>query len=254
MPSSDRPVTLRLFEWASVAAFTGTCGALLVQLSSVPWGRLQLITIGVGTLLGYLVADVVSGVVHWFFDTYFHDDTPLIGRAFVHPFREHHVDPLAITRHDFFEVNGNTSLALLPVVIAALLLGNPGDGELGTARFAQTATQTVALAFALATFATNQFHQWAHQERPAAAVRWLQASGLILSPAHHRNHHSGNYRQSFCITAGWLDPLLDRMHFFQRIEHVVRRLSSGGGHGGEIPNDADTARRRMPAAPTSENR
>jgi len=32
-------------------------------------------------------------------------------------FREHHIDPLAITRHPFFETNGNSILATLPVAI-----------------------------------------------------------------------------------------------------------------------------------------
>ena len=36
------------------------------------------------------------------------------------------------------------------------------------------------LFFALAVFATNQFHKWAHATQNARPVRWLQASGLIL--------------------------------------------------------------------------
>lgn len=228
---------------ASVAGFTVVCGALAFRLCSAPADGASLLAMAAGALLGYLVADVVSGIVHWFCDTFFHDDTPLIGRAFIQPFREHHVDPLAITRHDFFEVNGNTCLALLPVVTLVLLVGQPRPGEAVPALFAQT----VALAFALATFATNQFHKWAHQEQPAAAVRWLQRTGLILSPAHHRSHHCRSYRQAFCITAGWLDPVLDRARVFERIERAVRRVPSDPGGRTRPHRSANRAAARVRA-------
>jgi hypothetical protein len=236
---SVRPVAIRLREAASVAGCAAACGALATRLWSVPWDESQLLSIGAGAVLGYLVADVVSGIVHWIGDTFFRDDTPVIGRAFIHPFREHHADPLAITRHGFFEVNGNSCLALLPFVAAVLLLGEPRPGEAAPALFGQS----VALAFALTTFATNQIHKWAHQQRPAAAVRWMQAAGLILSPAHHGRHHAAPYQQAFCITAGWLDPLLDRTRLFERIEHAIRRFPGGAAERRPSCNRASAASR-----------
>lgn len=216
-----------------MAAFAAVSGALALRLWAVPWETPLLVPMFAGAFVGYLVADVMSGIVHWFCDTFFHDDTPLIGRAFIHPFREHHADPLAITRHGFFEVNGNNCLAMLPVISMVLVLGQPGPGQAVPALF----WQSLALSFALATFATNQFHKWAHQRRPVAPVRWLQASGLVLSPAHHRRHHAEPYRQAFCITAGWLDPLLDRTRVFERIEHAVRHVAAGNARrpAGRIP-------------------
>ncbi len=240
--ASDRPLSIRLLEVASVAAFAVVAGALATRMWSVPWESPQLFLMCAGGLLGYLAADVVSGIVHWFCDTFFRDDTPVIGRAFIHPFREHHVDPRAITRHGFFEVNGNNCLALVPFVAAVLVLGEPADGEEVPALFGQS----LALGFALATFATNQIHKWAHQERPAAAVRWLQGTGLILSPAHHDRHHS-THRQAFCITAGLLDSVLDRIGVFERIEHAVGHVPADDA--GRVPSRAPirTSSRGLPA-------
>ena len=213
-----RPTSLVLLDFASVAGFAAASGALALRLWSVPWETPLLLQIVAGTALGYALADIISGVVHWFCDTFFHEDTPVIGRAFIHPFREHHSDPLAITRHDFFEVNGSNCLALIPLLLVVLFFGAPRAGEPVPAVFAQS----LVLALALATFATNQVHKWAHQPRPSRPVRLLQRTGLVLSPAHHEQHHSAPYRQAYCITAGWLDPVLDRARVFERIEHAVR--------------------------------
>jgi hypothetical protein len=213
-----RSIALQLLDVASVVGFAAASGGLGLRLWTVPWESPHLLQIAAGAALGYVLADVVSGVVHWFCDTFFHEDTPVIGRAFIHPFREHHADPLAITRHGFFEVNGNNCLAMLPLLVAVWMLGAPAAGGAVPAVF----WQSLVLGFALATFATNQFHKWAHQPAPTAVVRWLQGTGLVLSPAHHRLHHNWPFRQAFCITAGWLDPVLDRARVFERIETAVR--------------------------------
>lgn len=59
----------------------------------------------VQTILGIEVADFVSGLVHWMFDTYFEQTTPLIGPRIVYFFREHHRSPTVMTKRSFFDVS-----------------------------------------------------------------------------------------------------------------------------------------------------
>ena len=76
---------------------------------------------------------------------------------------------------------------------------------------------------ALLTLGTNQFHKWAHSEPAELSplVRGLQRAGLILSPEHHKTHHTAPFETYYCITHGMLNPLLARTGFFRRAEQLV---------------------------------
>ena len=115
-------------------------------------------------VLAYLVADFLSGFVHFLADNFGSYDTPILGPNFIEPFREHHVDPKGIVGHDFVDANGNNSLATLPFMLFVWIvvpLETWYFGYLFGAFF---------LFLCLAAFLTNQFHKWAHMDEPPAFV------------------------------------------------------------------------------------
>jgi ubiquitin-conjugating enzyme E2 variant len=121
---------------------------------------------------GHLVADLLSGLLHWFADEFFEEDTPLLGPTLIHGFRDHHRNPRDILSHGLLEVSGYNALASLPVLVA-LTLWPPGSG------FART-IHAVLLATTLSVAATNQFHRYAHADRtPGWWNRPLDAAGLL---------------------------------------------------------------------------
>jgi len=45
--------------------------------------------------------------------------------------------------------------------------------------------------------------------------------GLILTPERPARHHRGDHDRSYCVTSGWLNPLLDQLRIFEHIESIV---------------------------------
>ena len=212
----SQPAGLTAFKVIGVAVSTLLLGALLVRIVVALAAGTSAWLVLPAFLLGYLFADMVSGTAHWFCDTFFEEDTPIIGQTVIQPFRDHHVHPQRITRYRFIEQDTtNFFLMLLPLALA-FWLGAPQPGSVGTLLWC-----CGLLGLATGLFGTNLFHKWAHARKPSVVVRWLQRSGLILEPGRHQRHH-GDYSRGFCVTTGWMNPLLDALRFFPRVELVVR--------------------------------
>jgi hypothetical protein len=193
--------------FATLAAFGVRIGRTVTTAAG--W-----ICLGIVALTGYLAADFLSGFVHWAGDTIGDEATPFLGKNFVTPFRYHHVDPKDIARHDFVETNGNNCIVVLTPLVLAYLLMPAGTGLLFFA--------CALMAFlALFVVATNQFHKWAHTDSPPRYALALQRWGLILSKPHHDIHHAAPHDRHYCITVGWMNPLLNRIKFFRRAEALV---------------------------------
>jgi ubiquitin-conjugating enzyme E2 variant len=217
--SALRPRWVAAMEAASIATAALLLGVLVWRLAQTFVAVRDFGLLLAAAAAGLLAADFASGAAHWFCDTFFEEDTPLIGRRLIAPFREHHRDPLAMTRHGFLEMNGNNCLALVPLLALAVLLW-PAAPATPSGRFAAF----FVACFFLSTVATNRFHGWAHDPAPPAAVRWLQERGLILAPKRHGRHHAAPYAQAFCVTNGWLNPLLDGLGFFHAAERALVTL------------------------------
>ncbi len=170
-------------------------------------------------LIGALVADFGAGLVHWSADTWGDQSWPIVGPTLIRSFREHHLDPEAITRHDFVEANGATALVLLPAMVGVHLLLPAHAADWSRLDF-QAAIFGLGVFFFV--LMTNQIHKWAHLDRPPRLVHHLQRLRLILGADHHRGHHSGPHTVRYCITTGWLNPVLDRIGFFRTSERVVQ--------------------------------
>lgn len=211
----------RFVEVLSVIAFAFVAGLLALDVGNAllrsPWTALLLVP---ALFAGLLAADLASGLVHWLADSYWRATTPFWGPKFVAPFREHHRDPLAITRHDFVEANCDNCLIAQLVLVPTWLFLPIGESVWATVIGAWV------LFFANSVLLTSIAHGWAHRETPPAFARLLQRWGLVITPEQHAHHHGAPHKTHYCITTGWLNPLLDHTRFFRRLERVFDALGA----------------------------
>ena len=151
----------------------------------------------IAALCGWILADLFSGLARWALDTFGSVRTPIVGPAIIRPFREHHADPAAMTRHDFIELNGASCLGCLPLLSLSLFLeGFP---------------HALVLCTCIGILFTNQCHKWAHAEKNGFLIEGIQETGLVLRPGEHAKHHTPPYNSHFCTASGWLNRPLNRL-------------------------------------------
>jgi len=210
----------RLVELWATWIFAALFAALAARSIAAPFA-VSAIQIAGMLAAGVIAADLASGLVHWAADTWGDQSWPVVGPTLIRSFREHHVDQQAITRHPFVEANGATALVLLPVMVA-VHVALPRDPSAWTHVHGQGSV--LALSVTFFALMTNQIHKWAHLDRPPRVVRLLQACRVILTADHHQVHHTGHITR-YCITTGWLNPLLDRLGFFRIAETLIEGVS-----------------------------
>jgi plasmanylethanolamine desaturase len=229
-------------EVLCIVAVLGLLLGFCVQVTRTvhsPGGWAVLALTGV---IAYVASDVLSGIVHWAGDTIGHERVWFLGPHFIRPFREHHSDQKAITRHDFVETNGNTCIIIAgPLAVAFLLMSGHQDFRFYGATF---------VAFmAMFVVATNQFHKWAHADHPPAIAYPLQRLGLILAPVHHEIHHAAPHDKHYCITVGWMNPILNGVRLFRASEWLIARVRPTWLHIDERIRFAEANRAQAAGAP-----
>lgn len=214
-----------LFHYVMVVLWiTGTIAALSL-FSYLTWLLVQA-SLGVSLVMAaalvgvvfvsYVSAVLLTGTMHFAADNFGKIDTPILGPAFIYTFREHHTDQTKICRKHFLEVNGPHLMLGSPVLATVLLLPLETTWGLVGAWF--------ILGFCATAGATNQIHRWSHDAKRPKWVRFMQRTGLFLSPAQHAVHHRAPHDKGFCITNGWMNTPLDKLRFFHGLAWILAGL------------------------------
>jgi plasmanylethanolamine desaturase len=156
----------------------------------------------------WLLVDFVSGVVHWAEDSYGKETTPVIGRWVVGPNLLHHRNGSEFVGKSWIASSWDLAAAGAVILAAAGLAG--------------MLTWHVGL-FALLGANANQIHKWNHMRRSSVPlpIRVLQRLHLLQSSRHHLQHHRGTKDSHYCVITEMLNPLLDRLGFWRKLEKLL---------------------------------
>lgn len=159
-----------------------------------------------------IVADFLTGFIHWWEDSYGTPDWPWIGREVIEPNILHHEHPNWIgTMSSLIGRNYQTVVpAAIVAALAALWLG--------------WAAWPVALTLLLASLG-NEVHTWNHRHNNNAAIRFLQDAGLIQSRVQHGKHHKPPYESYYCTLTNFTNAVLEAVNFWRALEWAIAAVT-----------------------------
>ncbi|GAB2284674.1 Fatty acid desaturase 4, chloroplastic [Dionaea muscipula] len=161
-------------------------------------------------LMGYLLADLVSGIYHWGIDNYGDPSTPFFGGQ-IEAFQGHHRWPWTITRRQL----ANNLHALARIITFAVLPFDMASDDPTLLGFVSV--------FSGCFIFSQQFHAWAHSTKsklPPLVVA-LQDRGVLVSRSQHADHHRPPYDDNYCIVSGVWNRFLDENKVFEAAEMVL---------------------------------
>lgn len=182
-------------------------------------GKAQVISV----LVCILIADFLTGAVHWAEDTYGVPTWPLLGASVIEPNIRHHAEPTHFLMGSFVSRNYQ--------VIAFVLLSTAIVYLTGWLTWQVTLVACI-------TSMGNELHAWTHRRPRSRIVRLLQDMKLIITPEQHAKHHRKPYDTNFCTVTNWLNPVLDTCKFWRGLElaiamcgvHPARLTEARGGY------------------------
>jgi hypothetical protein len=161
-------------------------------------------------VLGWLLADLLSGIVHWWQDRVPSTNMPVLGKWLIEPSRLHHREPLVFAQGSFWDRSFAMMVAALAVSLVWWLVAG---------------ASVLWFFCTLGGMVVTEVHRLAHEPRKAGTVLLtMQQIGIIQSPKHHAGHHRPPMDRRYCILTDWLNPALDQLRVWERFENLLDRL------------------------------
>ncbi|KAE9619661.1 putative B domain of TMEM189, localization domain-containing protein [Lupinus albus] len=202
-----------LSTWSHRAWVVAGCTTLLISLGQSTKVAAELhmwVEPIIAGYVGYILADLGSGIYHWGIDNYGDGSTPFVGSQ-IEAFQGHHKFPWTITKRQF----ANNLHALARVVTFVVL-------PINLVCHHPTVQAFVAM-FAGCIMFSQQFHAWAHgtKSRLPPIVVALQEAGVLVSRSQHGAHHRPPYNNNYCIVSGVWNEFLDKHKVFEAMELIL---------------------------------
>ncbi len=169
------------------------------------------LTVAAKVLGGVYLADFISGAFHWFEDRYGNPEWPILGHT-IRENQQHHHTPRSFLKGNLWTRNREVWAIGLAFLAGFWLLGWLNVFSVSAVLFGMFA---------------NEIHAAAHRspKENGRIITMLQRTGLLQSHKHHANHHRKGKDSHYCVMTNHLNPMLERVQFFQTLVRLVKRLT-----------------------------
>lgn len=166
---------------------------------------------GVQIFALWILSDLITGVVHWWQDTYGNPEWPLIGKYVVDPNLKHHKNPREMVTIAYWRLM-RASIVTACVLMPLLWLCGWHSWRM-----------VLCLAFSSQ---GNWVHLLAHRtvRENGKVITLLQKLGVFQSRRMHGWHHRAPYDTNFFILTDYLNPIFNKMKFFMKLERAVEKV------------------------------
>ena len=160
---------------------------------------------------GLWFADFISGVVHWLEDRYGNPEWPVIGHT-IRENQQHHFTPRSFLKGTLWTRNREV------LAIGAAFLA---------ASWAFDVLNAFPVSAVIFGVMPNEVHASAHRspQENGRISTGVQEPGLLQSRRHPAAHHRKGKDTNFGVLTNHVNPVLERIRFFQTLEAIVTRVT-----------------------------
>ena len=167
------------------------------QLSKIISNKPDKWTVIYFSIIGYIVSGLISGMYHWFFDSY----NTEIFKKFHNDFRGHHEDPLSLVNTPNLELFIECFVLGLPFLIAISLTNNIPFKIIIVSSFLTCGISQIIHKYSHIRNHENDKNISGEYLFPELNpfIKWAQDNHLILNPITHSKHHETEL-VNYCIS------------------------------------------------------
>ena len=172
-----------------------------------------MIRIIIHLIIGFLLADFLTGIFHWFEDTYLDYclSFPIFGDI-AKDNEMHHYFPRSILAYSYLE---NIYITFAGTLAILILLYSFNKSILYKYKY-------IIGSFSFFSINSNFIHRLSHMRECEnnVIIKSLQKYGLLCSHQHHKMHHT-QIHEKYCVITEYSNFVLDNIHFWRGFEYII---------------------------------
>lgn len=162
-------------------------------------------------VLCIIIADIITGLIHWWEDTYAVPSWPILGKLVAEPNIKHHLDPGFIGKTDSYWKHCKLSLYIGAIVLVIIHLIYGLNWQIVLTTFLACSG--------------NWIHSINHGAcRGNKILAFLRKYSIIQKAKHHAKHHVPPFDRDYCVLTNFVNPILEYFNVWKCLEFILSKF------------------------------